>query len=416
MWTTPRPTASFPSTAALAATVTLLALALAGCTADPQPSVTGSETPEPSASAEPSATPSSSPSPSPVVVGGAADAEVVATVSLIGNLEAPWDIAWEPDGGMLVTLSDEGRILRYKDNTTEYFTGPGADWLAANVNPAGEGGLLGIALLPSDPSVVYVYMSRTNDNVVARMSLTGTQLGEAKVILQGIPHATSHDGGRIRFGPDGYLYVTTGDARDKPASQDTSTLNGKILRMVADGTDADGSPAPGNPFGNLVWTYGHRNVQGIGWTADGRMYESELGQNEYDELNLIEPGNNYGWPLVEAMIGAPAGTAPGATVKGVTYPLVYWRTSEASPSGLAVTNEAIYVGALRGQRVYRIPLTATGIGTPTVLLNNLGRIRLVSWGPDGNLYVMTSNTLRGELIAGPIDDRIVKVFIHQVDE
>ncbi|MCJ7827062.1 MAG: PQQ-dependent sugar dehydrogenase, partial [Demequinaceae bacterium] len=140
---------------------------------------------------------------------------------------------------------------------------------------------------------------------------------------------------------------------------------------------------------------------------DGRMYASELGWNTQDELNLIEPGKNYGWPIKEGMVGATAGTAQGQTVDGYTYPVATWKTSEASPSGIAVTDEAIYIGALRGQRIWRVPLTPDGIGSPHVLLSNLGRIRLVTPGPNGNLYVLTSNSTQAK---GAVD-KIVRLVV-----
>lgn len=330
------------------------------------------------------------------------------------ELDLPWDMAWAPDGTMLVTMRDEARIYRLVDNENDYLVGEGADWLKANVDITGEGGLLGIALLPSNPNWVYLYVTRADGNAVVRMLRFGQSLGAPTDVVTGIAKNSYHDGGRIRFGPDGYLYITSGDAGHTALSQDLSSLNGKILRVVADGTEADGSVPADNPFGTLVWSYGHRNPQGIAWAADGRMFSSELGQNTLDELNLIEPGHNYGWPIKEATIGAPADTAPGATIDGFTYPLAWWATSEASPSGITITDEAIYMAALRGERVWRIPLTPDGIGTPHVLLSDLGRIRLVQLGPDGNLYILTSNTAQGDQPVGV--DQIVRIVIREVDE
>jgi glucose/arabinose dehydrogenase len=379
-----------------------LTLALPGCSSTPEPSPTLT-------SPSPSITPSPSPSPSetvPVVLQGAPNGEVTSRLVPVDQLTLPWDIAWTPDGSMLVTLSDEGRILRYRDGEIDYLRGAGADWLVANVDPTGEGGLLGIAIMPSNPNWVYVYITRGDGNAVVRMALFGQTLGAPTDVVTGITKNSYHDAGRIRFGPDGFLYIATGDAGDKPLSQDLNSINGKILRVVANGTAEDGSPAPGNPFGTLIWSYGHRNVEGLGWAADGRMFASELGQNTWDELNLIEPGKNYGWPIKEGLVGAPDGTALGSTVDGFTYPLAQWATSEMSPSGIAVTEEAIYIGALRGQRVWRVPLTPDGIGTPHVLLNDLGRIRLVAQRPGGNLFLLTSN--------GSGTDKVVEFTVHQI--
>lgn len=394
-----------------------LAVLLTACSATPaaSPNLSAdiSDSPSPSASSSPSLSPTPSPSPSPVVLNGAASAVILDRTIVLDDLDLPWDAAWTPDGTLLVTMRDEARILRYKDGEAGYLGWAGAEWLKSNTDIRGEGGLLGIALLPSNPNVVYLYVTRGDGNAVVRMSWAGQTLGAPKAIVTGIPKNTYHDGGRIRFGPDGYLYITTGDAGNRYLAQDRNSLAGKILRVVANGTDEDGSPAPGNPFGTLVWTYGHRNPQGIGWAADGRMFSSELGWNTQDELNLIEPGNNYGWPNKEGFVGAPSGTKPGQTVSGYTYPLVTWKTSEASPSGIAVTDEAVYMGALRGQRVWRIPLTPGGVGTPHVLLNDLGRIRLVTQGPYDRLYLLTSNTAGGNQPVGV--DQIVSIAVAEVD-
>jgi glucose/arabinose dehydrogenase len=316
-------------------------------------------------------------------------------------------MAWAPDGTMLVTMRHEGRILRIGSGESDYLVGEGAEWLRDNGVKSGEGGVLGIALLPSNPNVVYVYITRADGNAVVRMLRFGQTLGAPTDVVTGIPKAGNHNGGRIRFGPDGHLYITTGDAGNTALSQDLNSLAGKILRVVADGTEADGSVPEDNPFGTLVWSYGHRNPQGLDWAADGRMFAAELGQNTLDELNVIEPGNNYGWPIKEAMVGAPAGTAAGATVEGYTYPVAWWPTSKASPSGITVTDEAVYVAALRGQRVWRVPLTPDGVGTSHVLLNDLGRIRLIQEGPHGNLYVLTSN--------GKGADKIVRIVVRETE-
>ncbi len=347
----------------------------------------------------------------PQAIGGIAQVSVTSQRDVATGLDVPWAIAFAPDGDMLITERDVGRILRIgPDGAAIALTGPGAQDIASANDPQGEAGLLGMVLHPDDPSRLYVYQTRTNGNAVLRMALTGNTLSAPTVILDGIPKARNHDGGRLAFGPDGYLYVSTGDAGNGDLAQDKESLAGKILRIVADGSDADGRAAPGNPFDTPVWTYGHRNVQGIGWVADGRMYASEFGQNSTDEVNLIERGRNYGWPIVEARDGAPAGTALGDTVDGLTYPVVEWATDEASPSGLAVTNEGLYVGALRGERVWRVPLTGAGVGDPQVLLDGLGRIRNVAVGPDGALYLITGNTDgRGDVRDG--DDRLVRLTI-----
>jgi glucose/arabinose dehydrogenase len=239
---------------------------------------------------------------------------------------------------------------------------------------------------------LFVYLTTATDNRVARLRLDGGHLTAPVPVLTGIRKAGNHDGGRLAFGPDGYLYVTTGDATDRPLAQQRDSLNGKILRVTQ-----DGAPAPGNPFpGSPVWTYGHRNVEGIAWAPDGRMFASELGLDTWDELNLIRPGRNYGWPLVEGRAGRA----------GLTDPLVHWPTDDASPSGIAVAAGAVWVTALRGESLWRAPLTSNGVGQPQRLLQGrYGRLRDAVAAPDGRLWVLTDNTFRGQPSAA--DDRLV---------
>ena len=316
-------------------------------------------------------------------------AAVPATSTIARNLDVPWAIAFLPDGSALVTVRDRAQLLHIRPGHAPTVLGriPG-------VRPDGEGGLLGVAVSPrfaSDRSI-FVYFTAADDNRVVRLTFTGGRATKPTVVLRGIPKAGNHNGGRLAFGPDGYLYVTTGDANRSERSQDKGSLGGKILRITR-----DGRPAPGNPFGNSpVWTYGHRNVQGIAWAPDGRMYASEFGQNTWDELNRIVPGRNYGWPVVEGRAGRSK----------FTDPLAQWATSDASPSGIAVADGAVWMAALRGQSLWRVPLTANGIGTPKRLLNDrYGRLRDAVAGPDGRLWVLTSNTFRGSPRAG--DDRLV---------
>jgi glucose/arabinose dehydrogenase len=196
--------------------------------------------------------------------------------------------------------------------------------------------------------------------------------------------------------------VTTGDAGERPNAQDKGSLGGKILRITR-----DGDPAPGNPFpGSPVWSYGHRNVQGIGWDASGRMYASEFGQNTWDELNRIEPGRNYGWPVVEGM-----GTAADVA-RGFTRPLAVWPTDEASPSGIAVGRGAVWLAALRGERLWRVPLADDcSVGRPQALLQGrYGRLRAVTFEPDGDLVVITSNRSRGTPTRD--DDRMLRLTLR----
>lgn len=334
--------------------------------------------------------PAEAPAPD-VVTGTPGEPTEVAT-----DLPVPWSIAQLPSGDVLVSLRDEARVVRVSaEGAVTDVPSTGEGGRVPGVEPGGEGGLLGLALSPTfgDDGLVFAYTTAGDGNQVVRMRMEGDRLSEPEVLLDGIPKAGVHNGGRLAFGPDGMLYVTTGDAGNTDASQDLDVLGGKILRVTP-----DGDPAPGNPFGSSsVWSYGHRNVQGVGWDAAGRMYASEFGQNSLDELNMIEAGSNYGWPLVEGGGGGP----------DFIDPLVTWSTDEASPSGIAVTGDAVYLAALRGERLWRVPLADGAVGTPEAYLaGELGRLRDVAVTAGGELLVLTNNTT-GE--ARPGDDRLVRV-------
>lgn len=308
-----------------------------------------------------------------------------------GGLAVPWDLAFLPDGSALVSLRDSGDVVLVRPGTPAKTVGrvPG-------VVSGGEGGLLGLALSPTfaTDGAVYAYHTASGDNRIVRLTYAGGRLSGGDVVLRGIPKSQTHNGGRIRFGPDGMLYAGTGDAGSGSNSQNRTSLAGKILRM-----HRDGSVPPDNPFGSLVWTYGHRNVQGLGWDATGRMFASEFGQNTYDELNLIRPGGNYGWPTVEG---------PGDGGGRFVAPLKVWPTAEASPSGIAVTAAGVvYIAGLRGQRLWRVEVGADGkVGSATALYQGAyGRLRAVAIGPDRRLWILTSNRFRGT--PTPDDDRVV---------
>ncbi|WP_017571087.1 PQQ-dependent sugar dehydrogenase [Nocardiopsis halotolerans] len=316
--------------------------------------------------------------------------EAVAT-----DLEVPWGLVLLPDGSALVSQRDSAEVVRVAGDgsVTEVGTVEG-------VSPGGEGGLLGLAVHPEFPDEPYVYAYHTSDsdNRISRMEYDpgGGGLGEAEVVLDGIPSETHHNGGRIEFGPDGLLYAGTGDAGRGELAQDTDSLAGKILRITP-----DGDPAPGNPFGNPVYSYGHRNVQGLAWDADGNLYATEFGQNRFDEVNLIEPGDNYGWPEVE-------GVGDGDEY---VDPLVTWVPAEASPSGAAVAGGSLWVAALRGERLWEVPLTGgEGLGEPVDHYEGeYGRLRTVVAAPGGDeLWLTTSNR---DGVGDPVeeDDRVLRV-------
>ena len=333
--------------------------------------------------------------------GGSAEAgpvEVETTVVAAG-LEAPWDLVFTPDGEALVSERDSSRLVSIDSS------GNVEELQRLPENGTGEGGLLGIALSPNYESdgYIYAYYTTDTDNRVTRF-----RLGEdPEPILTGIPVLTYHNGGRIAFGPDGNLYVGTGDAGDTSNSQDLNSLGGKILRV----TPAGDVPAD-NPFSNSpIYSYGHRNVQGLAWDEGGQLYATEFGQNRYDEVNRIQPGGNYGWPAVE---GEGGFFASGEYID----PIATWATSEASPSGAAILkNGAIpqwegsfFMAALRGQRLYRLALDPSGTVTEQeeLLSGQAGRLRHVVQAPDGSLWVLTSNRDgRGTPIA--TDDRILRL-------
>lgn len=312
------------------------------------------------------------------------------------DLEAPWGLAFLPDGAALVTERDTGRLLRVdgSGNVREVQRLPATS--------VGEGGLMGITLSPdyADDGLVYAYYSTEADNRVVRFALGE----EPEPILTGIPVAAYHNGGRIAFGPDGMLYVGTGDAGDRSSSQDRDSLAGKILRITPDGDVPEDNPFPDNP----AYSYGHRNVQGLAWDEAGQLYATEFGQDRYDEVNRIEPGENYGWPEVEGEGGEPDYVDPIST----------FSTDEASPSGAAILeNGAIpqwegdfFMAALRGERLWRLELAGDGTvaGRDQLLRREAGRLRHVAQAPDGSLWVLTSNRDgRGDPL--PEDDRILRL-------
>ncbi len=317
------------------------------------------------------------------------------------GLTTPWGLGFLPDGTALVTERDTAKLKAIAA------TGHGVRTVGtvAGVVPGGEGGLLGLAVSPTfwTDHTVFVYYTAGHDNRVAAITLDegATRIVGQRDILTGIPAAQFHDGGRLLAAPDGTLFVGTGDATVSSRAQDLGSLGGKILHITA-----DGAPVPGHPFADapLVYSYGHRNVQGLAFDANGRLWASEFGANAYDELNLIRPGGNYGWPEVEGPSDDPRYVAP----------YKYWPTSEASPSGLAVLGETAAMAALRGERLWLIPLSGpAGETTPIAQLTGAyGRLRTVTVAPDSSLWLATSNT-DGRGTVRPGDDRIVRLTLSQ---
>jgi glucose/arabinose dehydrogenase len=351
------------STAASTSAVLALMI-LSGCTSQPD-------------DASPAASAASSPA-----------ADVLAT-----ELDAPWSVV-PVDGSLLVSERDTGRIVEVLPDGTTREAG-----VIADAEGATEGGLLGLAR--SDSGDLYAYMTTETDNRIQRFSLEGEpgslSLGEPETILDGIPATWFHNGGRIAFGPDGMLYAGTGDAGNSRGSQDLDYLGGKILRMTPDGDVPDDNPYAGS----LVYSLGHRNVQGIAWAEDGTMFASEFGQDTWDELNVIEPGSNYGWPNVEGDADDP----------DYVDPVQQWRPADASPSGLTVAGDTIYIANLRGGRLRAIPVDDRTSATD-YYVGEYGRLRDVTPAEDGGLLLLTNNT-DGRGSPGPDDDRLLHIAVPQ---
>lgn len=316
-----------------------------------------------------------------------------AVSTIATGLTVPWGVAFLPDGDALVA-ERAGTLRRIAADGNRLSTVarlPG-------VVEQGEGGLLGLAVSPNyrRDRWVYAYMTTARDNRIVRFRLNAPRT--LRTVVSGLDAGAIHNGGRIAFGPDGKLYAGVGDVGDGELAQKRSAQNGKILRM-----NPDGSVPKDNPFrGSRVWTLGHRNVQGLTWDGGKRMWAAEFGQNTWDEINLIRKGRNYGWPDVEGK-----GTGGGRFVS----PSVVWSTSEASPSGVTFLKGALWVGALRGERLWRVPLNGARTGKPQALYSGTyGRIRTTVAAPDGSLWITTSNRDgRGEVRDG--DDRILRVAV-----
>ncbi|WP_228990027.1 sorbosone dehydrogenase family protein [Streptomyces sp. DH8] len=384
--------------AALASAALLLT---AACSGDGGGGSSGQPAGSPTASG--GSAPPASPSRSADLPPAKGSAKVVAT--LTEKLASPWGLAALPGGDLLVSSRDGGTVHRI-DGESGKRTLLGS---VPGVASSGEGGLLGLAVAPTfgADQLVYAYVTTASDNRIVRMSYDekrpqGRQLGAPDTVLRGIPKGSVHNGGRIAFGPDKMLYAGTGETGDTGLAQDKESLAGKILRMTP-----DGEPVHGNPEADsVVYSYGHRNVQGLAWDADKRLWAAEFGQDTWDELNLIEPGGNYGWPEVEGKKGEA----------GFIDPVAQWKTSEASPSGIAYAKGSIWMAGLRGERLWRIPLSGERAKEPYAapqpfLEEEHGRLRTVVSAGGDRLWLVTSNTDgRGTPKAG--DDRVLRVEVE----
>lgn len=312
------------------------------------------------------------------------------TTTLAQNLEVPWAMDFLPNGTMIFTervgrvnlLEDDGTVVKVADISVSQVT---------------ESGLQGVAVDPNFTENRYIYLYYTHEgglNRISRFVLDGT-LGGETVLLDNIPGGAIHNGGRLKFGPDGKLYATTGEAGDQDLAQDINSIGGKILRLNPDGT----VPSD-NPFGNYVYAYGNRDPQGIAWNSvNGILYASEHGSTMNDEINIITPGGNYGWPIVQG----------DQNESGYVTPIIVYTNFTLAPSGIAFYQNKLYVAGLRGSQLRVLTLSEDGrsITGESILINNLGRIRDVVVH-DGFLYICTSNR-DGRGLPQSGDDKIIRI-------
>lgn len=327
------------------------------------------------------------------------DIEIVAD-----NLQIPWEIVFLPDGDLLVS-ERPGNIKKIRQSK-EWQAGKEVQtYVIEDVERIGEGGLLGMALHPdfAENHFIYLYLTaRTSKgprNRVVRYRFEDDRFFEKTIIIDGIPASANHNGGRIAFSPDKDLYITTGDAGQSGSAQDVNSLAGKILRI-----NDDGSIPSDNPFGNEVYSFGHRNPQGLAWDDKGQLWATEHGRSGilsgFDELNLIGKGKNYGWPIIE-------GDEERA---GMESPVLQSGADETwAPAGAAFWNGSIFFGGLRGESLYQAKIiNGNRVSLKVHFRQEFGRIRAVVAGPDNYLYFSTSNTDgRGKPRAG--DDKIIRV-------
>ncbi|TDC08311.1 PQQ-dependent sugar dehydrogenase [Streptomyces sp. 8K308] len=391
---------------ALVAAVTAVSLVVSGCSgsdgddggAEGAGGATASE-PADEPSAEPTDSAESAESGEPPVAPDEGSVEVAET--LAEGLDSPWGLAPLPDGDLLVGSRDGGTIHRIAADSgevSEVGEVPG-------VTPDGEGGLLGLALDPEFASsgLLFAYYTTADDNRITAFrhdasAAPGQGLDRERDVLTGIPRGGFiHNGGGLAFGPDGMLYASTGDADNRGLAQDRNSLSGKILRI----DPTTGEPPTDNPDpDSLVYSSGHRNVQGLAWDAEGQLWASEFGQDTWDELNRIEPGENYGWPLHEG---------PGGEADGFTDPVRWWPPAEASPSGLAFQGGSLWLAGLRGERLWRVPLT--GAEPESFLSGEFGRLRAVRAVGDDELLLVTNETDSRGTPSGA-DDRVLRLRVR----
>ncbi|MCE6998838.1 PQQ-dependent sugar dehydrogenase [Saccharothrix sp. S26] len=351
--------------------------------------------------APPGDQPAGSPSPSgdavatPGVTSARGEPRPGAVTTLLDGADVPWGVAFLPDGTALVSERERFGIFRLtrEGKRTDLGRVPGAQ------ATEGEGGVLGVAVSPTFTfdHFVFVYHTAAAGNQVVRAQLVGDMLANWTTILGGMPKNRYHNGGGLRFSPDGrYLFVSTGDAQNGSYGQNLETNAGKILRL-----NPDGSIPPDNPFpGKAIWSYGHRNVQGLAFDSRGRLWATEFGNNSQDELNLIERGGNYGWPGCEGTAGY---------CEDSIAPKMTWPTSAGGPSGLAIIDDHLFIGTTVGKRVYRLRIDGSDAVDQQVYFHGeYGRLRTVVVDPEGDLWLTTTWDLDEEVG----NDRVLHVDIE----
>jgi len=310
------------------------------------------------------------------------------------NLTIPWDVVFLPNGGMFVTQRSGELLYFFEEEKVGEFEIEG-------VSHAGEGGLLGVVLHPDFEENNYFYLYLTTEgslgieNKVVRYKFEENEIFEEEVIIEEIPGGRTHNGGRMIFGPDGHLYIATGDAGETRFSQDIDSLAGKILRI----TD-EGEIPQDNPFENEIYSYGHRNPQGLVWDEEGRLWSTEHGPTARDELNLIEAGKNYGWPEIRG----------DEEMEGMESPVLHSGDDYTwAPSGMTFWENSLFWGGLRGQAIYEAKLEGEDVVEFVLHFEKeFGRIRNITVGPDGMFYILTNNT-DGRGTPEDDDDKIIRI-------
>lgn len=312
------------------------------------------------------------------------------------NLEIPWSMAKK--GHIMYISERKGNVVKF-DEAGQTMERQNLS-LAKQLHLEGEGGFLGFVLSPDFPEKPYAYAyytfkeNGTIYNRVVRMEQTGNRWVEKNVLLDRIPGAKFHNGGRLKIGPDGMLYATTGDALTPDIAQDRKSLGGKILRMTQDGLIPKDNPFPNS----YVYSYGHRNPQGLAWDEKETLYSSEHGQSAHDEINRIEPGQNYGWPVIQG----------DEQAKGMVPPLFHSGTNTWAPSGISYYQGTLYTATLAGSRILAFDLEKRKVST---IFDNGGRMRdtLIE---NGNLYFI-SNNRDGRGVPAENDDRLYRVSLKR---